>query len=434
MKKIIAFIFALLLAFLVYQFIFKDKDKMEETKETAKFKYADILNNTKGEVSVNTFTIYGKHLNLKGEVLSNSKNMEIVLKNEKEEIPVKIDVKEIESSETEKKYQFQTSEYINDGINLEKMALGEYLFLLKNQDTGEYYTLINKTKYKDNNYYTMTKNKKNNHITFPESTYQNKVYWTIKIQEEKLPEEYYDVIIDPGHGGTDTGAVNGKYQESKFNLDYAKTLKEALEEEGIKVRLTREEDEQIEHYGVGSRTGIPYETKAKLMLSLHLNSSNSKKEHGVEIYRAYYDNNDYAKLLADNITKYTETDYSVNTVSRILKGVYMRKYSKSDIASFIKDAKKKGYEPYDYTDDLTYYYFIRETGGIMTKAFSDGRNPKYKYPNPYRDYNQGVEAYLCELAYISNTNDIKNILNKKDGYIKALKESVLSYVNNTESV
>ena len=33
-------------------------------------------------------------------------------------------------------------------------------------------------------------------------------------------EYLYDVVIDPGHGGVDTGAGNGKYHESKFNLDF----------------------------------------------------------------------------------------------------------------------------------------------------------------------------------------------------------------------
>ena len=65
----------------------------------------------------------------------------------------------------------------------------------------------------------------------------------------------------------------------------------------------------------------------------------------------------------------------------------------------------------------------------MTHAFSDGRNPKYK-ENLYRNRNQAVEAYLCELGYISNNTDSMNIINNKDGYIKALKESILSYLNN----
>lgn len=64
----------------------------------------------------------------------------------------------------------------------------------------------------------------------------------------------------------------------------------------------------------------------------------------------------------------------------------------------------------------------------MTKAFSDGRNPKKK-ANPYRNLNQGVEAYLCELAYIFQNDDLNLIQNNKDNFIKALIKSIQTYIN-----
>ena len=209
-------------------------------------------------------------------------------------------------------------------------------------------------------------------------------------------------------------------------------LKEALEKEGIKVKLTRETNSGIDHYGEGSRTGIPYEVKAKLMFSIHFNSSDYANQKGVEIYRAYNSTNDFAKSLADNIVKEVGTVYSNNSENKVIDGVYMRVYSPKDIKSLENDAKKNNYEPYVLTDHVTYYYFIRETGGIMTNAFSDGRNPKYK-ANPYRDSNQAVEAYLCELAYISQKDDLNSILNNKEKYVEALKKSILTYVNEVSS-
>ena len=114
------------------------------------------------------------------------------------------------------------------------------------------------------------------------------------------------------------------------------------------------------------------------MLSIHLNSSNYKGQYGVEVYRAYEDNNDFAKVIADNIVSYTNSSYSINPQNKVIDGVYMRTYSNEDKAALTKEAKQLGYEPYVVGDGVTYYYFIREVGGIMTKAFSDGRNPKYK--------------------------------------------------------
>ena len=422
MKKIFLIVLIIVGAYFVYSKIIKNDD------EKTKFIYHDLLENIGDKkVDVDTFTVYGKYLNIKGNV-PNDGNYNIVLKNNEEEIKIPIEINE---------GKFSTSQYINDGINLEKLKIGNYLLLLcdskDNIEERTCYHLNNKTEYHNNEYYTMTKDNKNNLITFNEKTYENYNYWEISIIEEKLPSDVYDVVIDPGHGGIDSGATNGKYYESTFNLDYAKTLKEVLEDAGLKVKLTREDNVQIENYGAGSRTGIPYETKAKLMLSIHLNSSRYKNQLGTEIYYAYEDNNTYAKLIADNIVKYANTKYSNNTENKVSDGVYLRVYSKSDINSLTKEAKRDGYEPYNFSDHETYYFFIRETGGIMTKAFSDGRNPKYK-ENIYRNQNQGVEAYLCELGYISNNTDLKNIINNKDGYIKALKESVLSYAEITSKV
>ena len=420
MKKIIGLVLFVGLIYFGYTLY---KDKIENKESPPKFIYEDILHEIgENTVDINSFTIYGKYLNFEGNLPTEEGTYELVLKNNNEEISLKTFTDE-----------FKTSKYINDGINLEQLKIGEYIMLIHNKTNNKYYNLINKTDYHDNKYYTITRNKENNLINFKEETHANSKYWVISIQKEKLPSDVYDIVIDPGHGGVDSGATNGKYRESTFTLEYAKALKEALEKEGFKVKLTREDENAIENYGEGSRTGIPYETKAKLMLSIHLNSAGYTIQKGVEIYRAYQDNNDYAKLLADNIVKYANSVYSNNPENKIMDGVYMRVYSKANIEALKKEAKTLGYEPYDFSDHETYYYFIRETGGIMTHAFSDGRNTKYK-ENIYRNYNQGTEAYLVELAYISNNSDLNSIINNKDGYINALKESVLSYAEATKKV
>ena len=419
MKKIFFLIILIVLGYFGYNYFIKNNEK------TPSFMYHDILSKIEDKkTNLNVFTIYGKYLNLKGDIPNIDGEYTLVFKNNDEEIEIKIEVNE---------NTFLTNKYINDGINLEKLKKGNYLILLHDTKHDIYYNLINKTEYHDNKYYTITKNNTNNLITFNEGKYNEISYLEISIKETKLPSDVYDIVIDPGHGGVDTGAGNGQYNESKFTLLYGKTLKEVLEKDGLKVKLTREEDVGIEHYGEGSRTGIPYESNAKLMLSIHLNSSGHKIQRGVEVYYAYQANNNYAKVLADDLVKYASGIYSNNPQNKVLDGVYMRVYSKENIASLAKDAKRDGYEPYILGDDETYYYFIRETGGIMTKAFSDGRNPKYK-ENIYRNRNQGVEAYLLELGYISNNDDLKNIINNKDGYIKAIEESVLKYAEIEKEV
>ena len=430
MKKII-FIILLILVIGLGAYVFFFTDIFQDAKEQIlkpKFIYEDILKEAKGEVSISRFTIYGKHLNFEGElpiIETDSENpllepnYEVVLKNNEKENSFPLVISE---------NRFTLAKEINKGINLEKVQSDDYIIMLKDKANNIYYNLINNTDYHDNVYYTISNNGKSNKITFPEMQFENINYWKLNVIETTLPDDVYDIVIDPGHGGVDTGASNGHYHESTYTLDYSKSLRDALEAEGLKVKLTREEDVKIDHYGVGSRSGIPYEVKAKLMFSVHLNSSNSRSQRGVEIYTAFNDNYDYAKQIAKNIVDIVGTPYSNNPIHRVMDGVYMRVYSASDRENLKRDGQKGNFEPYVIDENTTYYYFIRETGGIMTKAFSDGRNPQYN-ANPYRNYNQGVEAYLCEIAYISQRDDLNLVLNNKDSFVKALKKSVMDYLD-----
>lgn len=393
-------------------------------EEVVKHQYEDLLKeitigNTTG---ITEYTIYGKHFNLKGDLnnISNS-NLQLVLKSEEQELVYDLFIE----NDT-----FKTNQYINRGILLENIPIGNYLVLLKQvlDEEVTYYNLINQTTYSDLEYYTMTRNNKNNKITIKYDTFNDYNYLCLEVKEQSLPNNIYDIVIDPGHGGTDSGAINGKYQEGDINLEYALMLKEALEDVGLKVKLTRKSDETLKHYGIGSRTGIPYETKAKLMLSLHLNSG-KKNANGVEVYIASGDDVYLASSIANNIVNIANTKYSNNGSSRITKGVYSRVYEDSDIESAYESALEDGYIPYEIQSDTTYYYFIRETGGIITKAFSDGRNPNFD-ANIYYNSNYGTEAYLIELGYISNNDNLLNLLNKKEEYVKAIKESVVFYLND----
>lgn len=66
---------------------------------------------------------------------------------------------------------------------------------------------------------------------------------------------------------------------------------------------------------------------------------------------------------------------------------------------------------------------IRETGGIATKAYVDGRNTSFG-KNKYYNSNIGVEAYLLELGYINNDDELVKLLNEQDYYVKAIVETI----------
>ena len=99
----------------------------------------------------------------------------------------------------------------------------------------------------------------------------------------------------------------------------------------------------------------------------------------------------------------------------------MRNFTKAEIRAFAKTAEEKGYEPYPITVDTPYLYTIRETGGLATNAYVDGRNTAYS-ANEYYKSNQGLECYQIELGYIKN--DLSVITNEKESYIEAITEVI----------
>jgi len=91
------------------------------------------------------------------------------------------------------------------------------------------------------------------------------------------------IVLDPGHGGQDTGTIGSEgLREKDLVLDVAKRLGAMIEERmGSEVIFTRSDDTFIP---LERRTEIANEAKADLFLSIHANSSSLRTAAGVETY------------------------------------------------------------------------------------------------------------------------------------------------------
>ena len=90
------------------------------------------------------------------------------------------------------------------------------------------------------------------------------------------------VIIDPGHGGKDPGAVYGHYREKDQTLGIAKRLQVKLAEKNINSMMTRDKDEYIQ---LLHRAEIAKKIKDNaVFISLHLNASKSHTGSGFESF------------------------------------------------------------------------------------------------------------------------------------------------------
>jgi N-acetylmuramoyl-L-alanine amidase len=91
------------------------------------------------------------------------------------------------------------------------------------------------------------------------------------------------IVIDPGHGGHDTGTIGPTGLEEKdVVLDVSLKLKKLLEQNtGCEVIMTRSDDTFIP---LEERTAIANEKRADLFISIHANASNDKRARGIETY------------------------------------------------------------------------------------------------------------------------------------------------------
>lgn len=89
------------------------------------------------------------------------------------------------------------------------------------------------------------------------------------------------VIIDPGHGGHDSGAKGVYGYEKDFALKLAYALKPVLERQGLKVHMTRTDDTFI---SLGGRVAIANKIPNSIYISLHYNSSDGSSATGIETF------------------------------------------------------------------------------------------------------------------------------------------------------
>jgi len=90
------------------------------------------------------------------------------------------------------------------------------------------------------------------------------------------------IILDPGHGGKDPGAISKtKIREKDIVLKISAKLAAILRKKGAEVSFTRQNDRFIE---LGKRNEIANRRQCDLFLSIHANASPRKDSEGIEIY------------------------------------------------------------------------------------------------------------------------------------------------------
>ncbi|HLR63216.1 MAG TPA: N-acetylmuramoyl-L-alanine amidase CwlD [Lentibacillus sp.] len=157
-------------------------------------------------------------------------------------------------------------------------------------------------------------------------------------QTWSLPLSGKTIVIDPGHGGVDGGAV-GKDEtfEKDIALEVAKKTRDFLQQSGALVYLTREEDKDLASENtnglsrrkaedIRERLEFIHNKKADFFITLHLNALSSEKWHGAQTF--YHPKEEKSKHLAEMIQ--TEIIRNLENTTRkplALNNVYLLKHA-----------------------------------------------------------------------------------------------------------
>lgn len=336
--KVIIVFFTILMIFLIFYRInlFSNKNKKFEQKQTEFINKID----KNSIVNISKFATYGTHLNIEGSleyiklsgiridqvdlVLTNIDNGELLVKSK--------------FNYSDNKISFSTFETINTGIDLENLQIDNYYILLKvtysNSDI-KYYSLKNTSTYNDITYYTITKNNSNNKLDIHFSSLNEIPVMKIDVLEiDNLPENIYDIAIDPGHGGLDKGDTFSNYSEAELMLKCGLELKQQLEALGLKVFISRNvtensnEDTTTSMYDENGRINILNKSNAKLLISLHMeDSAYTKNNSGISVYIPSNCTLDLASSLAKNIVETANSIYSPSlSFKEAERSIYQKLY------------------------------------------------------------------------------------------------------------
>ena len=122
------------------------------------------------------------------------------------------------------------------------------------------------------------------------------------------PNDDFVVVIDPGHGGSDPGKVGASdVKEKDVNLAIALKLRDSLEERGVKVVLTRENDACLATPGatnkktsdMNNRVEIINSSQADILISIHQNSYTDASVKGAQVF--YHGTSEESRRLAETL-------------------------------------------------------------------------------------------------------------------------------------
>lgn len=224
-------------------------------------------------------------------------------------------------------------------------------------------------------------------------------------REERKALKTYTVVIDPGHGGKDPGALGpGGIREKDVVLDVARKVKRLLEKEhGYNVILTRDRDVYL---SLEDRAAIANKKSADLFVSIHANANRNKRLRGIETYMLNWTDNEEAMEVAAR----------ENMIS-----LKMMKEARSDVGVILASLELQ----HKRDDSLNLAHYIQDS---MVSNLRDRYSRIYdhgvKQALFYVLFGAKMPSVLVEVSYITNRDEARRLNSRQ--YREHLAHSIAS--------
>lgn len=195
------------------------------------------------------------------------------------------------------------------------------------------------------------------------------------------------VILDPGHGGQDKGAVSRYELEKNFSLDVARRVRNELQKSGVNVLMTRNSDVFVELH---DRAAIANSKQDAIFVSLHFNASPTSAAEGLEIFC---------------ITP---------------RGSPSTEYDELLVRDMVKEYGNEN-ELQSFTLASTIYHSLHGSLKMTDRGVKRARFAVLRLSK--------LPSVLVEGGFLSNPNDARLIATKdwRDTYAKAIATGILEY-------
>ncbi len=217
------------------------------------------------------------------------------------------------------------------------------------------------------------------------------------------------VVIDPGHGGHDTGSIGPSgLREKDVVLDVSKRLGKLIQDSlGAEVLFTRDDDTYLKPQ---ERPKVANQLQADLFISVHANASSIGSVRGVETY----------------YLNFTTDSWAMNVASRENAGSDNTVHELQDVLSKIAQNERID-ESREFATQIQSSVYSG-----LTKATSGLRNRGVRKAPLLALIGAKMPAILAEIAFISNSSDEK--LLKTEAYRQKIAEhlydGVAGYVSS----